>query len=486
MSVGTVTFDGQAQSRASLSVSSSQLHAGANLVTLTALGGDLDVSLVATVRVTYWHTYQAEEDVLRGSVPAGQEVTIGGFSTRPIYVVDVTEPDAVRAVPGQVKRQGSSFAVTVAGPGPGTRTLLAFTDRVAATPAKVQVNQPSRWQSGTNRAQVVMIGHPAFLPSLATLKAWREQQGWTVALIDVEDLYDEFTFGAKSPWALRALMQTARARWAQPPSFLLLGGDASFDPRDFQAMGETDFVPTKLIDTDMMETASDDWFGDLNGDGVAEVAVGRLSVRTAEEATTVVQKLIGYDKTSAARTALLVADTPDSLDFEGASTQLAELLPSGVATQAIYRSQSDDATTRGSLLAALNSGAWLVNYLGHGSVEVWRGEVFTSLDASTLTNGLRLPFVATMTCLNGFFHDVWTESLAEALQRAPQGGAVAVWASSSLSEAAEQVDMNRKLLQGLSARLTLGEAVAQAKAVARDQNVRRTWMLFGDPTTRLK
>ena len=485
-SVGTATFDGQGQGRTEFSVLSSQLQEGANLVTVVALGGELDVSLVATVRLTYWHTYQAEEDVLRGSVPAGQEVTIGGFSTRPIYVVDVTEPDAVRAVPGQVKRQGSSFAVTVVGPGPGTRTLLAFTDRVAATPAKVQVNQPSRWQSGTNRAQVVMIGHPAFLPSLATLKAWREQQGWTVALIDVEDLYDEFTFGAKSPWALRALVQTARARWAQPPSFLLLGGDASFDPRDFQAMGETDFVPTKLIDTDMMETASDDWFGDLNGDGVAEVAVGRLSVRTAEEATTVVQKLIGYDQTPASRTALLVADTPDSLNFEGASTQLAELLPSGVATQAIYRSRSDDATTRGSLLAAFNSGAWLVNYLGHGSVEVWRGEVFTSLDAGTLTNGLRLPFVATMTCLNGFFHDVWTESLAEALQRAPQGGAVAVWASSSLSEAAEQVDMNRALLQGLSARMTLGEAVAQAKAVARDPNVRRTWILFGDPTTRLK
>src|SRR5256886_16875699 len=99
-----------------------------------------------------------------------------------------------------------------------------------------------------------------------------------------------------------------------------------------------------------------------------------------------------------------------------------------MATQAIYRSQSDDATTRGSLLAAFNSGAWLVNYLGHGSVGVWRGEVFTSLDASMLTNGLRLPFVATMTCLNGFFHDVWTERLAEGVEPAPPGGAVGGWA----------------------------------------------------------
>src|SRR5207247_9182491 len=152
-------------------------------------------------------------------------------------------------------RQGSSVGGAGRSQGPSTRSLLAFTGHVAASPAKVQVNQPSRRQSGTNRAQVVMIGHPAFLPSLATLKAWREQQGWTVALIDVEDLYDEFSFVAKRPWALRALMQTARAGWAEPPSFLLLGGDASFDPRDTQGMGETDFVPTQLIDPDMTEVA---------------------------------------------------------------------------------------------------------------------------------------------------------------------------------------------------------------------------------------
>src|SRR5206468_9987939 len=101
-----------------------------------------------------------------------------------------------------------SVSVTVVGPGPGLRTLLVFTDRVAATPVKVQANKPSHWQTGENRAQLVMISHPAFLPSLTKLKAWREKQGWTVALIDVEDLYDEFTFGAKSPWAMQALVQS--------------------------------------------------------------------------------------------------------------------------------------------------------------------------------------------------------------------------------------------------------------------------------------
>jgi hypothetical protein len=34
--------------------------------------------------------------------------------------------------------------------------------------------------------------------------------------------------------------------------------------------------------------------------------------------------------------------------------------------------------------------------------------------------------------------------------------------------------------------ITLGEATIKAKIAARDVDVRRTWILFGDPTTRLK
>jgi len=38
-----------------------------------------------------------------------------------------------------------------------------------------------------------------------------------------------------------------------------------------------------------METASDDWMVDFNNDGMPQMAIGRLPVRTAEEATAVVK-----------------------------------------------------------------------------------------------------------------------------------------------------------------------------------------------------
>ena len=53
-------------------------------------------------------------------------------------------------------------------------------------------------------------------------------------------------------------------------------------------------------------------------------------------------------------------------------------------------------------------------------------------DAAALANPPLSIYVG-MNCLNGFFHDVYTESLAETLIKAPAGGAVAVWASSTLT-----------------------------------------------------
>jgi len=93
-----------------------------------------------------------------------------------------------------------------------------------------------------------------------------------------------------------------------------------------------------------------------------------------------------------------------------------------------------------------------------------------------------------MTCLNGFFQAPYADTLAEALLKAPQGGAVAVWTSSGLTEPDKQAIMSKELIRLLfsSSSITLGEATARAKSSVSDQDVRRTWILFGDPTTKLK
>jgi hypothetical protein len=93
-----------------------------------------------------------------------------------------------------------------------------------------------------------------------------------------------------------------------------------------------------------------------------------------------------------------------------------------------------------------------------------------------------------MTCLNGYFQEPAADSLSEALMKAGQGGAVAVWSSSGMALADGQVAMNKELYRALfgTESLTLGEATQRAKAAVSDRTIRDTWILFGDPSSKLR
>jgi len=299
-------------------------------------------------------------------------------------------------------------------------------------------------------------------------------------------VFDEFSYGARDPQAIQDFLVCAKKYWSRPPRYLLLVGDASFDPRNYLGYGWADLVPTKLVDTTYMETASDDWFADFDGDGIADLGVGRLPVQIASEATTAIGKIVAYDSGAKFGRVLLLADANDEEnDFEGLSAQVKAAVPSRVWVSEVFRGQVGDAAAKSELASHLNIGQTLINYLGHGTVDAWAGEWMTGGEARALRN-YWYPFVVSMTCLNGFFHDAQQESLGEALLEGP-GGAVAVWASSGLTESASQVSIDEALVRALfSGTTTLGDATRAAKAATSDMDVRRTWILLGDPSTKLR
>jgi len=486
--LGELIFNGRSHKSARWALEQSLLLEGENLVTLVAQEGETDMSLVDDIRLTYWRTNTAEEDMLRLTARVRQQVTIDGFTKSQIRVMDITNPDSIRELEGVMEQNGVSYSVRVSAPASGTRTLLAFTEDMARGPVSITANQTSAWSQFREGADLVIISHRDFIESLRTLKTLREEEGWSVVIADVEDIYDEFSFGQKNSWAIRNFLLRAKTYWRKKPRFVLLVGDASFDPRNYLDLGDFDFVPTKIVETDAMETASDDWFADFNGDGIPEMALGRLPVRTVEEASLVVSKIVGYGQGAGGvmKDVVLVADENEGYDFEAVIHRLGDLFPPDMEVMEILRGQGGD--PKSDLLSRLNQGPLLVNYFGHGSEEIWRGSLLTSDDAGLLTNGSRLSFFANVTCLNGIFHDIYAESLAEALLKAQHGGAVAVWASSGLCEADGQARLNQRLIRLLfnEKELTLGEATVKAKASVHDMDIRRTYILFGDPTTRLK
>src|SRR5262249_19831397 len=125
---------------------------------------------------------------------------------------------------------------------------------------------------------------------------------------------------------------------------------------------------------------------------------------------------------------------------------------------------------------------------GHGNVNIWGGSIFTANDATALTNGNRLSFIVGMDCLNGYFADPTLKSLAESFVGAPNGGAVASFASSGLTIPDGQHEMGSRMFQLLygGASIPIGDASRQAKSATNDMDVRRTWILFGDPTLKIR
>ncbi|HEX8089311.1 MAG TPA: C25 family cysteine peptidase [Blastocatellia bacterium] len=490
--IGTLDFDGEAHQVSRMRVPNGVLREGENTLSLRAQGGEMDISVLDYVRLTYPHTYMADDSRLLFTLDGSEAVRVGGFNDSKIRVFDITDADAPQEIQGSIESGETDYAVTVASSEAGQRTLLALTPGQSLRPEAIIANQPSSWNRANQGADLLIISHASFIPGLEPLKRLRRAQGYQVSVVDVEDVYDEFGYGARSPEAIKDFLARARASWRKPPQFVLLVGDASFDPKNHMRLGDWDLVPTKLIETAQMETASDDWLADFNTDGLPEMAVGRLPARSPQEAAIMVAKIVSYEQAGRPEGVLLIADKNDGFDFEGVSRRVKSLVPAGVPVREVLRSQLDDAAASRRTIEGINSGARLVNYLGHGSVQVWRGNLLTSSDAASLTNEKGLSLVVSMTCLNGFYHDPYLESLAESLIKSEHGGAVAMWASSTLTGPTGQSLMNREVVRQIFSAdskgraLTIGEATARAKAAVADVDVRRSWILFGDPATRLK
>jgi hypothetical protein len=488
--VGVLDFADQGRAVKQFSIARTSLVEGNNTVTFISTGGEADISLIDYVRLTYVRAYRAKDDTLTFTSQHTALMTVSGFTTQQIRVFDITDQSAVERLGIKVSQKGSEYVVKIPGGNGNSRTLLALAEGQEQHPAGITANEPSNLSRSDNRADFIILTHRDFRDAVKPLADLRRSQGLEVAIVDVENVYDEFSYGAHGGQAVKDFLAWAKTNWALAPRYVLLVGDATLDPRNYLGFGNQDFVPTKLVDATVLETASDDALCDFDGDGLADMAIGRLPVKTIEQAQKVIGKIMNYAPGQPAYGALLVSDRKEGYDFEAASQQVRSLLPPDLSVTTVNRRDNPTEQVRSEIMSGINAGPLLVNFAGHGSSDVWTGAgILNSSDAGALSNGNRLPLFVSMTCLNGRFQDPFRETLAEALMRADNGGAVAVWASSGLTEPGAQAAIDQQLMRLLFSSgqpPTLGDAIRGAKAATTNVDVRRTWVFFGDPTMRIR
>ena len=330
--LGPIRARSQTRSVTDVTIPASYLVEGDNLLTFTALNGGDDVSLVETASVTYPHAYRADQNALAFTAPAVTAVTITGFTSTNVRVFDLTDPaNPFRSASTVTSATDGTKSVSFTTPGStGTRTLFAVGDERVLAPAQVVFNEAVEVERHDERGEHGDHHQPRLLDAANSLAAARTAQGIKTVVVDVQNVYDEFSYGAHGPEAIRAFLQRATSSWATQPKYAILLGDASFDARNYFGVGSYDYVPSKMVITAYMKTNSDDWFADFANTGIPSVAIGRIPVRTADEARGVINKYLARTSVPTAPWAKIVeivADHPNGVPFDKGADQIAAGIP---------------------------------------------------------------------------------------------------------------------------------------------------------------
>jgi len=362
---------------------------------------------------------------------------------------------------------------------------------------------------------IISYSDPAFMAAAQTWAAYRRGQSFNVEVVDVADIFDEYSYGSSSSGAIKDFLQYAHANWPTQvvdKQYLLILGDASTNPRDYlingQDLGYWDQVPTMIVTTVYQETGSDEALADFDGDGLAEMAVGRVPFRTAAAVTTAFNKTVFFESNSflqqVSRGAVFAYDVPNGYDFASMSQDLASNLPVGTPrtfaprgiepTPAPPNQLQADPNAHTNLMTALNAGKYLVNYSGHGAQSIWSSSTYLNNTAvnTELNNAANPSIYMMLTCLNGYFighNGLNDDSIAELLLKNPNGGGPVAWASTGLTTADVQMMMGRRFIEqlGLGNIPRVGDLVRDAKGIIpAGGDVRFSWALFGDPMLKVR
>lgn len=442
------------------------------------------------IEVTYRRDFSANNGRLAFASAGSKKIELTGFPSEAVRVFDISfEGDPVLLSGLSRSEASEGYNVQV----PSTRAMVGYAidDSAVMSPLAVTANTPSALATPQHRVDMIIVSpsSPEFeaaAESWATYRTSRDGGALNVEVVDIADIYDEFNYGLSGPKGVKKFVEYASTEWANRPGYLLLLGDGTRDPRNYEGRNETNTLPTMLVTLINEESGSDEALGDFDGDGLSSISIGRIPAKSGAQLTTVLNKTIDYEanQLSFDRGVLFAHD--NSPEFEAMTQQLSQRLPNGTPTRTVI---AGEVNANENLIGSMREGKLLVNYSGHGNVGRWSSaDFFTTPMVPQVTNR-RAPSVFTMlTCENGYFLRPGFDSMAEALVLSSAGGAAATWAATSQSESDWQLMMADRFFSVMAepGQARIGDLIREAKlTIDAGADVRLQWALLGDPALKM-
>jgi hypothetical protein len=561
--VGVMTWDSFAPAQQEFQAPASWLQRGLNAVTLSLEsipGVGFDSAFLDWIEIDYQQSLLAINDQASFTAAGGgrREFQVQGFSVQDVLAFDVTDPAAPLRLTGlqaapmaaptrnldatqvQVTAVASQHQVYLpiarsSGPASSAAYDVRFS-RTSADPRSYSVVQVttvnrvsplsrdigSALHSPTNRADYLLVAHRDLWSAAEALANHRRTRGLSVALVDIQDVYDEWSNGRMDPRAIRDFVAFAYGNWQAPaPSYLMLLGSAHYDYRMRTGLTmQPVLVPAYFacVDPWVCEVAVDNEFVTVSGsDRLPDLALGRLPARTLAEATVMVDKIISYESspplgawtgtlTFVADNARSASGAPDPAgNFETLTNGIMTLVPAQYTANRIfydpypnddsgepYRYRTPSATTD-AIVNAVNDGTVFLNYIGHASVTTWAHEAILRArdegrnDVTRFANGPRQPIVLDMACVSGNFADPSFTGIEVLMLGWGAGGSIAGWGATGFGVATGHDQLHRGFYQSVfgSGVRALGLATSAGKQAlwtsGRNLDLMDTFDLLGDP-----
>ena len=372
-----------------------------------------------------------------------------------------------------------------------------------------------------DRADLIIITPEEFLSEALKLAQHRqEHNGYVVQTVLIDQIFNEFSSGNVDPTAIRDF---AKMVYDRDPNFnyLLLVGDGSFDFRNLKNLpNPSSFIPAYETDESLHPIEgfpTDDYYALLSDNeganlrGALDIAVGRLTVKSKEEAQIVINKIINYDQNPATLgewrlRQVFVADDEDSGLHQRQADQIASKVNvtyDVFNVNKIYLDAFQQVTTPGgqrypAAKEAFNNdifkGVLVVNYLGHGGSRGWTQErVLESTDILGWTNSNKLPLFVTATCSFTGYDDPNFVTAGEEVLLNPVGGGIGLFTTVRSVYSSSNERLTKAVFDQLFEKVNgehppIGEIMRLAKNSNASDTISinaRKFTLIGDPSMQL-
>lgn len=400
-----------------------------------------------------------------------------------------------------------------------------FTDAQLLTPASL-VSIPNQDIHSQQTPDLLIVSPAAWREQAERLATFRRtHDGLTVLVMTTQQVYNEFGSGQADPTAIRDMVRYFYRQQPGTLHYLLLFGDATYDYRNIagqiSATQLANMVPVYESRESLhpvLSYSSDDYFGfmDANegewpeneqGDYSLDLGVGRLPVKSMDEARTVVDKLIRYSSDASITgdwqtRVMLVADDGDYNIHQQDADQMARLIEKSAPAYRPERVFLDDYpqenTVNGQkaplvnqlINQAVTNGRLIINYSGHGGVVGLADEQIVTLQDILSWKNERLPLFVTATCQFGRYDDPNVNSGAELTLLSRTGGGIGLLTTTRPVYANTNLLLNdafyKAVFTPVGGRMPrLGDVMQKTKNNSLSGPVNRNFTLLGDPSMRL-